>query len=178
MLVAATDDTKLQVIQIGLAGGYVGVGAAVGVAILNEGHAGVHRLEQHDQRQGQRRGPAGIKNGEYSGRYGFGDLGAGAFHGVAVQASSSENVFGLSASVGGGFVGVAGGVAVTLIGLTTKALVGTRHVRSTATLRGTSAVAVREHRGRRHGSHADDRGWHRRRVRRRRRPASTSARST
>ena len=48
----------------------------------------------------------------------------GTFHGFAVQAASSEDVFGLAPAIGGGFVGVAGGVGVTILDVTTKAFVG------------------------------------------------------
>ncbi len=40
-----------------------------------------------------------------------------------MQATSSEDVFGLSASAGGGFVGVAGGVGVTILSALTEAFV-------------------------------------------------------
>ena len=135
VLVAASDDTKLQLIQIGLAGGFVGVGAAVGVAKLDKDTQAFIGSNNTINGKGNGSGLAGIRNGAYLGS-GFGTLVE--FHGVAVQASSSENVFGLTASVGGGFVGVAGGVGVTLIGLVTKALIGT-NTSVNATVSGTSA---------------------------------------
>ena len=46
------------------------------------------------------------------------------FTGVAVQAASTENIFGLAVAVGGGAVGVAGAVGVTLATVITKAFVG------------------------------------------------------
>ncbi len=52
----------------------------------------------------------------------FGTLGG--FQGVAIQANSSENIFGLAASIGGGVVGVAGAVDVAIVHVQTKAFVG------------------------------------------------------
>ncbi|KAG1649190.1 hypothetical protein GQR58_029240 [Nymphon striatum] len=46
------------------------------------------------------------------------------FGGVAVTATSSEDIFGLVPAIGGGFVGVAGGVSVTLINVLTEAIIG------------------------------------------------------
>ena len=43
------------------------------------------------------------------------------FHGLAVEAGSSEKLFGLAAALGAGFVGVAGGVGVRLFTTTTLA---------------------------------------------------------
>ena len=85
-----------------------------------QGHAGVHRREQQRQRA-RRRAPASAASTNGSPRRdGFGDSASATFHGLAVQATSSEDVFGLAPAVGGGFVGVAGGVGVTLLGVTTR----------------------------------------------------------
>ena len=63
--------------------------------------------------------------------------------GVAVESASHEDVFGLSASVGAGFVGVAGGVGVTLIHVTTKAFVGpSAHVNQNGGAGGAQSVNV------------------------------------
>src|SRR5439155_14211294 len=128
VLVFASDDSKLQLIQIGLAGGFVGVGAAVGVATLDKDTEAFIGSSNTINGKGNGTGLLGIRNGEYKGRSFdvLNSLGVPVeFHGVAVHASSSEDLFGLPAAVGGGFVGVAGGVQVTLINLTTKALIGT-----------------------------------------------------
>ena len=45
-------------------------------------------------------------------------------HGLAVVARSSEDVFGLAPAIAGGFVGVAGGVGVTVMNVTVKAFIG------------------------------------------------------
>jgi hypothetical protein len=111
VLVAARDDSKLILIT-GQAGrrlvasgrwratatkdaqAYIGAGSIVDAKTLGAGISGIF-------------------TGDYQGS-GFQTLGS--FHGLAVQAASSEYVVGLAASVGGGFVGVAGGVGVTLVG--------------------------------------------------------------
>src|SRR6185503_12317607 len=98
--------------------------AAVGVAVLNKDTEAFLGANNTINGKGNGAGLNNIKTGEYQGLYGFQEMGAGTFHGVAVQASSSENIFGLTASVGGGFVGIAGAVAVTIIHLITKAIVG------------------------------------------------------
>ena len=92
---SASDGTNLLLITASLAGGYVGVGVAVGVADLNK---------DTEAFIGQ--------NSFVVGRAG-----------VGVQSASNENVFGLAASVGVGFVGVAGGIGVTLLHVTTMAFV-------------------------------------------------------
>jgi hypothetical protein len=46
------------------------------------------------------------------------------FSGLAVDSNSSEDVFGLAPAVAGGFVGVAGGVGVTVMYITTEAFIG------------------------------------------------------
>src|SRR5256886_13835357 len=69
-------------------------------------------------------GLAGIYDGSSSGS-GFGVSacpGTTCYHGVAVQATSKEDVFGLAAAAGGGFGGVAGGGGVTLPTVATRAV--------------------------------------------------------
>jgi hypothetical protein len=121
ILVGASDDTRLLLIQASLAVGYVGVGAAVGVAVLNKDVQAFIGAGSNVTAGGNGAGLTGIRNGNISGS-GFANLGG--FHGLAVQADSSEDIFGLAASVGGGFVGVAGGLNVTIINVTVKALIG------------------------------------------------------
>ena len=110
VLVGANDDTRLVLVTAAIACGYVGVGAAVGVAAMDKetraflgGGSVVNAL-------GTGNDLTGVSNGTVSSS-GFGSLGA--FRGLAVQATASEDVFGLTPAVGACFVGVAGGVAVT-----------------------------------------------------------------
>ena len=122
VLVSAQDDTRLVLITAALAVGYVGVGVAVGVATVDKetkaylGSNSVVDAKGH----GTGIGPNTIFAGSVSDS-GFGRLSD--FHGLAVQSYSSENIFGLAPSVGGGFVGVAGGIGVTLLHVTTEAFI-------------------------------------------------------
>ena len=121
VLVSASDKTNLVLITIALAGGFVGVGAAVGVAKLDKeteaylgGGSTVNALANGF-------GLGGIYDGTNTGNT-FGTHGT--FNGLAVQATSGEDVFGLTPAVGGGFVGAAGGVGVTIMDVTTESFVG------------------------------------------------------
>ncbi|MGU3647355.1 hypothetical protein ACLBXX_20565, partial [Microbacterium sp. C23T] len=123
VLVLASDDTKAILITAAIAGGVVGVGAAVGIALLTKdtqaslGAGSV--VDAAATGAGLPDVYAGTITGDRFDRYGAG----APFHGVAIQASSSEDVFGLVPAIGGGFVGVAGGIAVTLLRVTTKAFI-------------------------------------------------------
>ena len=123
VLVGAADTTKLVLVTIALAGGYVGVGAAVGVATLTKETEAYLGAGSVVTALGTGAGLAGIYDGTLTGST-FGTHTAPIFHGLAVQAYSSEDVFGLVPAIGGGFVGVAGGVGVTIINVTTKAFAG------------------------------------------------------
>ncbi len=129
VLVSAKDDTKLIQITASLAGGYVGVGVAVGVALMTKDTEAYIGAGSHiDAKALASTGLPAIYTGTITGS-GFSTVTCavvtdpGCFHGLAVQATSGENIFGLSASAGGGFVGVAGGVGVTLLKATTKAFI-------------------------------------------------------
>ncbi len=121
ILVSSADDTVLTQLTIAIAGGYVGVGAAVGVAVMNkttEAYLGGNTTANAMANGGN-------LTDVYSGTDSNGDPTThGTFRGVVVQAATSEDVFGLAPAVGGGFVGVAGGVAVTVLDVTTKAFIG------------------------------------------------------
>ena len=121
VLVSAADDTKLTLITASLAGGYVGVGVAVGVALLTKDTEAFIGAGSNVDAQANGAAINGIFNGNFTGSGGFA---TSSFHGLAVQSASSEDIFGLAASAGVGFVGVAGGVGVTLLHVTTQAFVG------------------------------------------------------
>ena len=107
-------------------------------------------------------------SGVYDGTIGasdFGVLPVNSFHGLAVQATSSEDVFGLAPAIGGGFVGVAGGVGVTLIDVTVKAFVAENTLVNDLAA---NSVAVGQRLGGRLREDADDRRRRRGRLRRRR----------
>ena len=120
VLVSAVDDTRMVLITVAIAGGYVGVGAAVGVAVMNKkveaylgGSGAVTALAQGSA-------IGGISDGTVN----AGGFGRKNFSGVIVRADSSEDIFGLVPAVAGGFVGVAGGVSVTLLTVLVKAFIG------------------------------------------------------
>ncbi len=120
VVVSATDDTKMVLLTVAIAGGYVGVGAAVGVAVMNKtvqaylgGGGAVTALAQGSAITGVSDGTVGTTG-----------LGRQSFSGVIVRADSSEDIFGLVPAVAGGFVGVAGGVSVTLLTVLVKAFIG------------------------------------------------------
>ena len=122
VLIAARDDTKGSVITGGTGGGFVGVGAAVGVTtITKDTEAFIGANSKVDARATQANGLGGVYDGTITG-LGFGTQSG--FHGLAVQAGSTENLFSLAVSIAGGYVGVAGAVDVDLLHVTTKAFVG------------------------------------------------------
>ena len=123
VLISAKDDTSIVLVTASLAGGFVGVGVAVGVLSASkdtQAYIGANSKVDALALSGSST-LADIYTGNYTGS-GFA---SSTFRGVAVQAASSENVFGLAASAGGGFVGIAGGVGVTLLTVITKAFVAT-----------------------------------------------------
>ncbi|MFI5455223.1 MAG: beta strand repeat-containing protein [Isosphaerales bacterium] len=125
VLVDATDDTVAYLItgalSIGIGG--AGIGAAVGIVDLSKNtdafigsHATVNAL-------GNTPSLPGIFDGNYTGSGDFETLSS--FHGVAVQAATSENVTNVSAAGAAGFfAGLAGGVSIELFSSTTQADVG------------------------------------------------------
>ncbi|MEO1524344.1 MAG: hypothetical protein AAFX06_02860, partial [Planctomycetota bacterium] len=121
MLVRAIDNTDLDVISGAVGGGFVGIGASVGVVSVDKvtnaivgGGATIDAL-------GGGAANSGIFTGEQFGN-GSG-FSTGSVHGLAVQADSSEDYKHLAIAAGAGFVGVSGGVAVTMIDSDTTALI-------------------------------------------------------
>src|SRR5581483_5814621 len=124
VLVSATDDSKFVLITVAIGAGYVGVGLAVGVAVLHKETAAF--LGAGSVVNAKALGGAAlttVPDGTFNGgtqKYGT----HGSFSGLAVEGASSEDVFGLAPAIGAGFVGVAGGVGVTLMDVTTTAFIG------------------------------------------------------
>ncbi len=119
-----TDTSRLVLVTVAVAGGYVGVGLAVGVAVLNketEAYLGAGSIVN-----AQANGAAftnTIPDGTFdttSQKYKT----HATFGGLAVVSTSSEDVFGLAPAVAGGFVGVAGGVGVTVMNVMNQAFIG------------------------------------------------------
>ena len=125
VLVLATDDTDVDIVSGALAAGFVGVGASVGVMVIDkdtkafiDDNARVDALGAGDI------GFSGVLNGTMTGDGDNFGTSATAVHGLVVQAQSSEEIFHLAVAAGVGFVGVSGGVAVTLIDSDTSAYIG------------------------------------------------------
>ena len=117
VLVDATDNTVAYLITGSLSVGATGagVGGAVGIALLNKdteafigSHATVNAL-------GNGQGLAGVSEGYIGATYAV-------FYGVAVQATTSENVTNVAAAGAAGlFAGLAGGVSVEIFNSNTQA---------------------------------------------------------
>jgi hypothetical protein len=125
VLVDATDATEAYMITGSLAIGVggAGIGGAVSIVDLSKNtdafigsHATVNAL-------GNTPSLSGIFDGNYTGSGDFETLSS--FHGVAVQAATSENVTNIAAAGAAGFyAGLAGGVSIELFSSTTQAYVG------------------------------------------------------
>ena len=115
VVVNATDDTKIAVISGGGGGGFVGAGGAVGVMNVTKiTQAWIDSGAAVDGR-GAGTGVSEIANGDINNSNGDKSIATTTAHGVIVQASSTEDIFHLALAVGAGFVGVSGGVTVTLV---------------------------------------------------------------
>ncbi|MGN6127418.1 MAG: beta strand repeat-containing protein, partial [Humibacter sp.] len=121
VLIAAHDDTTVIAVGGGVAGGFVGVGIGVTVtSITKDTRAFIGAGSIVDAKATQ---PTTQLSGVYDGTFHGVGFGTAPFNGLAVQAGSSENIFGLAVAVGAGAVGVAGGIDVTLLHATTAAFI-------------------------------------------------------
>ncbi len=126
VLVDASDDTVAFIVSgslgIGVTG--AGIGASVGITMLNKTTKAYIGAGATVNALGNSAGLSDIYNGNYdsdSDSY----TTAGSFHGVAVQATSSENVTNIAVAGGvGTFVGLAGAFSVEVFNSTTQAFVG------------------------------------------------------
>ena len=119
VFVNATDSTQVFELSGALAGGFVGVGGAVGVMLISK---------STDAEIGSFASVEGLGKDAGSGVGGVlvGTITGGAFdttnsHGVIVQAQSSEDITHIVAAGGVGFVGVSGAVGVALLQSSTSA---------------------------------------------------------
>ncbi len=134
ILIAARDDTKIIAIAGAIAGGFVGIGLSVAVTnVTKDTQAFIGGTNTIDARaQGSGLAASGCSNPRNKNPYcvftgvleGSGFQTISGFRGLAVQAASTEDVFGLVIAGGGGFVGIGGAVGVTLLHATTKAFIG------------------------------------------------------
>src|SRR5690606_1622516 len=107
----------------GAAGGVVGVGVGVAVTTASKDTQAFVAAGTTINADGAADAVGGILTGTFDGD-GFGAFGVRAgFSGVAIQARSTQDVFGLTVAIGGGVVGVAGAVTTTLMTVTTRAIV-------------------------------------------------------
>ncbi|WP_367889442.1 hypothetical protein [Humibacter ginsenosidimutans] len=121
VLIGAHDDTTIIAVGGGAAGGFVGVGIGVAVtSITKDTEAFIGAGSIVDAKATQ---PTTTLGGVYDGSFVGIGFGTGPFNGLAVQAGSSEDIFGLAVAVGAGAVGVAGGVNVTVLHATTAAFI-------------------------------------------------------
>ena len=139
MLVAASDASEITVVAGGIAGGVVGIGA--GVAVTSLGKDTEAYISPGSTIDALATG-VGLLSGIDSGTISGNGFPTGTFHGLAVQANSSETVFGLALGVGGGLVGVAGGINVTLIHATTLAFIDSSTLSRTMVNQGAGASNV------------------------------------
>jgi len=123
VVVDASDDTSIVVVAGGAAGGFVGVGIGVGVTSATKDTQAFVAAGAVIDADGAADPVGGILTGGFGGSA-FGDFGLRpGFAGVAVQARSTQDVFGLTVALGAGAVGVAGAVTTTLLTVTTRAVV-------------------------------------------------------
>ncbi len=121
VLVSANDDTHVLELSGALAGGFVGVGGAVGVMLIDKTTDATIGTNAHVDADGAGSGLSGILDGGINGGTSFSTT---SVDGVILQAQSSEDIVHIVAAGGVGFVGVSGAVGVTLIHSTTDAVVG------------------------------------------------------
>jgi hypothetical protein len=120
--VTANDDTTITTITGALAGGFVGVGGAVGVLSITKDTEAHIDSNAHVDASGFGAGIGGVLDGTIANLNANPNFEANSpVNGVIVQAQSSENIFHLAVAGSGGVVGVAGGVGVTLINSHTQA---------------------------------------------------------
>ncbi len=124
VLVAANDSSRFVLVTVAVAGGFVGVGLAVGVAVLNkETDAYLGAGSTVNAQAGGSPISNTIPDGTFdttSQKYKTHPT----FGGLAIVSTSNEDVFGLAPAVAGGFVGVAGGVGVTIMNVSNQAFIG------------------------------------------------------
>ncbi len=120
VLVSAVDSSNVLELSGALAGGFVGVGGAVGVMLITKVTDATIGANANVEGLGNGAAASGILNGV---------IASGAFqttsaNGVLVQAQSNETIVHIVAAGGVGFVGVSGAVGVASLNITTNATVG------------------------------------------------------
>jgi hypothetical protein len=124
VLVSAADNTSVLELSGALAGGFVGVGGAVGVMLITKVTDASIGSSANVEGLGNGAAASGILNGVVAG----GAFQTTSANGVLVQAQSNETIVHIVAAGGVGFVGVSGAVGVSSLNITTNATVGTSAV--------------------------------------------------
>jgi hypothetical protein len=125
VLVDATDDTAAYMITGGISVAQTGpaVGGSVSIVNLSKNTDAFLGSFATVNAQGNTASLPGVFDGNYTASGAFETLAS--FHGVAVQAATSENVTNVAAAgAAGDFAGLAGGVSIELFHSTTRADVG------------------------------------------------------
>ena len=120
VLVSAADNTNVLELSGALAGGFVGVGGAVGVMLITKVTDASIGASANVEGLGNGAAASGILNGVVAG----GAFQTTSANGVLVQAQSNETIVHIVAAGGVGFVGVSGAVGVASLNITTNATVG------------------------------------------------------
>ncbi|MBI5616868.1 MAG: right-handed parallel beta-helix repeat-containing protein, partial [Gammaproteobacteria bacterium] len=150
--VAVLADDRTDILVVSGAGGFgsVGIGASVGVLSMTKATSAFIGANAHVDALGA---GTGISNVLTGGANGTSSLDTTTANGVVVQATSDEKVFHLAIAAGGGVVGIAGGVAVSLISSGTSAYIDNgaqvNRTNDNAGATGTQDVTVRA------GNHVD-----------------------
>src|SRR6185436_663616 len=134
--VRASDDTNVLLISGALGAGYVGVGASVGVMVIDKdtsafiGDGAIVDARGDHSGFGETQVP-GVLSGTLSGGGSANGFNEASRSGVIVQAESSEDIIQISIAAGFGFVGVSGAVGVSIIESDTTAWIGNADVNQT-----------------------------------------------
>src|SRR4029077_235800 len=140
VIITSSDETKLLLVTASLAGGYVGVGVAVGVVTLSKDTEPFVGVNSSVDALASSTPQPSLYDGTFTSG---GDFHTASIGGVAIEASSKENLFALAASAGAGFVGVAGGIGVTLLHVITSAFAGNgAQINQLGTLSSSQSVTV------------------------------------
>ena len=125
VVVRASDDTKVMVISGALGAGFVGVGASVGVMVLDKETSAFIGDGAVVDAQGAGVGNTlGVLTGTLTGGDDADGFNTAGRNGVIVQAQSSEDIVQVAIAAGFGFVGVSGAAGVNIIDSDTQAYIG------------------------------------------------------
>ena len=131
--VASTDDTKVMMVSGALGAGFVGVGASVGVTVINKDTQAFVGDGATVSAKGAGVGgtsafSGGLSNDDSDPGDDADGFSTATRHGLIVQAASSEELLHIGVAAGFGFVGVSGAVTVSVIDSDTQAWIGSASV--------------------------------------------------